>query len=909
MLQLKMDRFQIRIFLLCISLVCSSAFLKLAKAQIPEKKAVLNLKNVLDSIAKDHKVNFMYESKLLNAGGADIGKLKIKRLDDMLAAILQPLSIGYYRVDHHNYALFRLSDGLPKKHFGEAGTIEKELFSISGNVVDQSKRQLAYSTVLLQKNDSVLVSAAIADSLGRFRFNLVPKGAYRVKATRLGYRSASSATIELPLKNGPAIDCLVLVESPKSLAAVLIGGHRPIVEYRADRSIINVGEAFPGASFSIYDVLEISPGFAIANGRSALMGRQDLLFMIDGNPIRLADQQLASLLMGMPASSVSQIELIHSPSAKYSAQGSKGIINFKMQNNQQRGLTGTFGSLFSMGSRPKFSQAVSVRYNFGKLGIFGSYDHQQLNNESESIGSSSIGSLMPLYFGRQENGVSKSTGQSALIGAVYQIDPKNSVSLNAGFNISKERSGFARQLVLNGSQGIGSMDSLIRSLSDGLRRMDSHTLNVASTHDFGPAGHSLSFFAGYNRYGSEERNGYQNSYLGGQGRPAGSAEKLSSAEYIRLRLFSVGMDYSYPLGRGHQLEAGAKVDFGHSDSRVLFRFENSENGPLDPDRTNNFSYREMIRAAYLNYKVQLDSATNLQIGVRVEGTNYKSVAISGDQASAKDYAQFFPNIMLSRAMGRALVSLAYNRRLGRPSYQDLNPFINYFSPYQYAIGNQFLRPENTHVFEIGYIYGKLLSFRMGYSLTNDYLSTLVSLDGGTLSARQAIENFHRHETVSIAGEYLASLGRFWKASSELNLFYDRYQALYLGEEINNGRFGINFSTTSSFRLHPKISLEALQRYQSRRAQLSGYSFGRYSFDASVNYSFGNGQAKLRLGVNDLFYSDLDKGSTKLNDFVDSYSRRNENRRFHLGLTCSFGKKEWKSPVIKENPEQLKRIKP
>lgn len=904
-----MNLFRLRILFFCFLLLCCGGILQVANAQTSERLKSVNMKDALDQIIKNYKVNFIYESKLLKGYQIKSEVLNEKKLDALLSAIFQPHSIGYYQIDQHNYALFQLSDGKGKdvaeKYSSTSNPVKNEGFYISGNVLDQSGKGLAYTTVYLQGSDSVLVSATIADTLGGFSFAQIPKGIFRIKATRLGYRSAYSPDIQLTSENALILNSLVLAEAPGNLGQVQINVPKPLVEYQSDRTIINVKGSFSGAGFSVYDILEASPCFTMDNG---LKEKQDLSVMIDGNAVKLPNQQLIYLLKGMPAGSVSQIELIHSPSAKYEAKGRGDLINIKMKNNQVIGLNGTLGSLFSIGSQPRFTQTVAVQYNFRKVNLFANYNYQHHSTERQLLRSSAISAAVPIYFEQQGNGISTSVAHNASVWGVYQLNPKNNILFKASFDVNSDSSDFARELVLNNGKTITLVDSVIRSFNESLRELRRYGFNVNSVHSFKQEGHSLSFFADYNRYNSNDRNNFRNSYSGAIDNIAISEENLSSTEHVSLNLFSLGLDYTYPIATGHEFEAGVKIDFNYSKSRLLFRYGESNAEIVDPDRTNSFQYQERISAGYLNYRGKIGKETDLRIGVRAENTSYTSAAIAGDQTAIRDYIQIFPNIMLSQGIGKQILSFSYNRRLGRPTYQDLNPFINYSSPFEYAIGNQFLRPENTHLFELGYTYGKAINLSLSYSKTNDYLATLISLDRGTLSTRQSIGNFGKYEVFNLGGGYEKSLDKFWKAGANVNLFYDRYQSAYLSDAISNKLFGFNFNIRNSFRIHPKITLDVVQRYQSKRAQLTGNSFGRYRADASVSYSFFNGSADLRMAVSDIFYSYLDRGDTSFNPLQTIYSNKNENRRFHLGISLAFGKKDFNSQEIKEDHEQLKRIK-
>lgn len=903
-----------RLLFLCI-LLGYGGFFNLAIAQVGTKPRPLTLSNGLDQIAKDFQVNFIYESSLLSgkAIAIDADQQKERKLTEILSDMLAPFSIGYYQIDKRNYALFQqpeIGKEAILKDFLAPGVskVENGLSTINGSVCDRSGRPLEYSTVYLLGMDSTSVATTIADSLGRYRFTSVGSGSYKIRVTRLGHQPAHSQIFYFAAVGVITLKDLVLVEDPGQLSQVMVMANQPLFQYLADRTIINLDGKFLGTGLTISDLLEISPGVSMINDQISFRANQDLKVMIDGTQVKLSGSQLTGLFRGMPIGAVSQIEIIHSPSAKYDAQGEGGIINIKMAAQDRVGLSGTFNSLFSIGSQPKFTEIAAINYSSGKFSLYGNYSYQNLINDTELITNNVVYGTPKRYDQRQERGRSNSTIHSGMSGINYQIDRKNLVSIKATVNTDYNRSKFSRIFLSNGLEGMPS-DSSIRSLNRGSLSVHSYSLEMNSSHTLGSKGDLLSFYAGYTKFRSKDEDGYSNSYFGFFKPPIANEEQLSNDAHVDLSLLSVGADYSLPINKGHQLEAGGKLVFNHSNSGILFQSE-IPNAQLlgDLSLTSNFEYREKISAFYLNYEGKIGSRTNLRLGLRAENTNYTSAAISGDQIANQNYTQLFPNFMLSRNIGKQLFSLSYLRSVGRPTYQDLNPFVTYFSPYSYAIGNQFLKPETTHSLELGYGYGIALNFTLKYSHTDNYLGWIVSLDPGKFSTRQHMGNFGQYENFTLSANYQKSLFRFWKLVGGGSLFHDSYQDVYLGYPIQSRLFGFSLNVMSNLQIHPKLTLDIFHIYQSKRTQLAGTVLGRYRADASLKYGFYRGRASMRIAVTDIFFKYLDQGTSYFDQLNTSYVKKNENRRFHLGLTYNFGRKDLKEYKIKDNKEQLDRIK-
>ncbi|MES3017587.1 MAG: TonB dependent receptor [Bacteroidota bacterium] len=877
-----------------------------AYAQLPSKSQHLNIQDTLNGIAKQFKVNFIYESNLFKGNNIEAeksGPPKGKNLEARLSALLKPVWVGYYRVDKNNYALFSLlskKSGLGKPPLNTNGSSRDKSFSIYGAVLDSSGKPLEYSSVYLLGNDSIAVAAVIADQDGRFSFVGIDAGKYSLRATRIGYHSTHSPVLLFTASQNVQKD-LLLEEAPRQLRQVLVNSNRPLFEFHADRTIVNVQGSFVGSGLSVSNILEVSPGLMLANGAYSLKGITGVGVMIDGNLINLPHSQLSALLRGIPVSSVSQIELIHSPSAKYDAQGKAALINIKLLTSQSRGLAGSINAGFSMGSQPRFTHNAALNYSGEKISLFGNYSYQNIDSRSGFSSENIAVNTLPVAYQQRQTIKQASVIHSAMLGASYQVNQKNNVSIKGSLVSDKSSSAFLRALSLP--------DSSIRSLGKGSPAFNSQTLNFSSSHTLGSAGGLLALHADYTSYKSNNPEKYQNSFLGALGKVARPVEYLNSKGNVNLDIYSAGLDYTYPFINGHQLEAGAKLDFTHSDSKVLYQYGNLDTQLLtDFSRTNSFRYREEITSAYLNYHGKIGATTTLQLGLRAENTVYSSAAISGDQATAQSYIQVFPSFLLSYGKEKQVFTFSYHRSLGRPSYQDLNPFITYFSPFQYAMGNQFLLPETTHSLRLGFSYAQVINFSLGYNHTVNYLGTVASLNAGSLTTRESIGNFGNYGLLRLSADYQKTVDWYWKIGVNTNIFQDHYHGSYLGRALKNSLIGFNLNIINTFQLDQKLTAEVQQRYQSKRAALAGVDFGRYRADAALKYGLLNGKAELRLAVNDIFYSYLDKGIRSFGELYSNYSNKNENRRFHIGLSYFFGRNSLRETQMTTKQQESERIK-
>jgi len=904
---------------LCLTLLLISLLhigvVDIALAQEEPGLQAVQVKDTLEQIGKRYQVNFIYEASLLSHK-VIVPNNKVTRhnnLEFILSALLAPVEISYYRIDGGNYALFRSPRLVQKQqsvYRSGAGSGDKPPgLSVSGFVRNTSGQALEFSTLTLMDSDSLSI-VTMADALGRYKFEKLKEGRYLIRATRLGYKAGNWQSLQLSGAEYRIFNDLQLTEDPVQLEQLAVQPVGKLIRYQADRTIIHLSGAFPNSSASIKDLLNVSPGVTLTDDLISLNGKQGTVLMINGSSVQLTPLQTINLMSSIPLNSVSEVELIHTPSARYEAQTTGGVINIKMAEAETDGLEGTISSQFSIGTRPKFTESAALNYKSGKINIYGNYNYQNQHNAHSFSSFNTIEGINPIRFQQDERGETKAVVHQSLLAVTYRINQQHTVTMTGTANLARTQTNYLRRLMLSPTDG-GLADSAIQSRSAGNERLHHYGVNINSSHQFGGGNHSLQFNASYTSFRSVNPVTYQNAYRSSADSSGRSEDQLRNQTGVALELATGGIDYTWKINAQHLLEAGGKMAYTHSNSTVLFTYgkaftDISANYTL----TNIFEYQERINAGYVNYKGTFGRGTTFQAGIRAEHTRYSidtTSVISGDVVSNRNYIQFFPNLMVSQYVGRQLITLAYRRQVRRPNYQDLNPFITYFSPYSYAVGNQSLKPETSQSLELGYHVGSVWHFGLACSHTNDYLGTILSLENRSLSTRENIGNFGQYRTMEFSVACQQELLRSWQLIASGRFFHDRYGSGYLNTE--QARSGFYLHVINSFQVNPKIALEMVNLYQSRRAQLTGTAFGRYRADAALQYSFLKNRASIRIAVSDIFSTYLNNGSMQFQQLNRTYRNWDENKRFLFGLSFNLKNRGVKATQVLRNQEELNRIKP
>ncbi len=876
----------------------------------------IKLNDALKTVSKTFHINFIYEADLLDGKQTNLNvqSLKMQKLEIFLASLLKPAGIGYYQVDQENYALFKQAPATIRANPSHS-TADQYLpadslqhTSIGGIVSDEATHPLDYSTVTLLKPDSSKVRSVLADSSGRYKFKDIPAGLYFVLATQMGYLKGYSKPFQLVVNDPVVVAPIILVASQNQLAEVKVTAKKPLFERRIDRTIVNVESSALATGGSIGDVLDIAPGVSVDNNQITLKGKQGVTVMIDDKVVKLSASQISSLLQSMPASSIAQIELISNPSATYDAEGKGGIINIKTKKGSNLGFNGTITSGLTVGTYPRFTEGLSLNYKLNKLNIFSNYSYQHSKSISEYLSDKVITGQTPLTYHQDEISHKTSNGHNARLGVDYDLNDKNTLGILGTLNTSRSNSDFVQSVDFN-DYLTRQRDSSLSSQNMGSGKFDTYGLNINSRHILGPDGHVLLINADYTSYRSANPNTYHNNYFNSTGTSVRVPENLVNDAAVAIDLFTAKVDYSYPINQTSKLEAGGKTAFTHSNSDILFQSGNTAGQFItDTNRTNSFDYHESISAVYINYVTKLGEQTDLQAGFRGENTSYSGKSITTGQTVSRNYLQLFPSLFILHNFGENALSFSYSRRIGRPSYEDLNPFIDYSSPYFYSQGNPLLKPETTHSLELNYSYHSDLNISLGYSRTSDYYNYFTSLADSSGATRQTVANFKHYDTWNISVSYNKELFNWWNLTANGDAFYDRYQTPYLGTFIDVHRAGYNFNILNTFQLNPKLSLEILNLYKSKRVVLARTIDRKYRADAAFKYSLLNNKVTIKLGVTDIFYTYINQGVNQFEGLYGTYYNRNENRRFNVSLSYKFGSKVTAPKEAQSNKEELERIK-
>ncbi|MBO9673559.1 MAG: TonB-dependent receptor [Sphingobacteriaceae bacterium] len=767
--------------------------------------------------------------------------------------------------------------------------------NISGVILDETQKPADYVTVVLFKAaDSSVVKTAFTDPNGTFNFSIPGKGSYYYKASSMGYKTLKSKTIVLTEDNQKVdFGTAQLIANTQNLKEVSVAATKPLIERKMDRIVMNVSNSAVMTGSTALEVLQKAPGVTVdQNDKISMMGKQGVLIQLDGKQTYMSSADVANLLRNMQSSDIESIELITNPSSKYDAAGNSGIINIKTKKNKNGGTNGSINGSLGYGKNLRGNAGINLNHRTQKLNLFGNYSYGKFGRDN-MIAIDRISNGTPdTYFMQVGNSTRKQYNNNLKAGLDYFIDKKNTIGIliNGYFNHGNETT-VNNTLIGPSFQKVDSI-LISNTLQTNKYNNISYNLNYKSVLD--TAGSEISADVDYSRYNGNDGSDYANDYLFANG------SRIRPINYIRnntpsiidIKAFKV--DYNVSLSKTVKLEAGVKSSWVKTDNNLQAEEFVNNNWQNDVRRSNQFVYDENVNAAYTNVNKQFKN-TSVQIGLRMEQTNSKGNLITTNTVVKRSYWDFFPTLFVQQKLSKNnQLGFSYSRRIDRPSYDALNPFIYYLDQYTYNKGNPFLNPQYTHNFELSYTLLQKYMLTVGYSRVNDVIAEVILPDEAQKALYQTNANIATNISYNANLNVPVQITKWWQTNNNLNVFYLSFKAPDLaGRALKTGKTSFQFKSQQTFTIMDGFTAEINGSYESPLDYGTLSLKARYSVDAGLSKSLFNKKASLKLALSDVFNMYENNLSSAYPGLTYTVNQKNESRVGRISFTYRFGKNEIK----------------
>jgi hypothetical protein len=771
---------------------------------------------------------------------------------------------------------------------------------VTGSVKDQQGKAVEKATVsLLNGKDSAVVKLAVTGSSGKFSFVIPQTGAYLVSVSHVGFATVYSAPFEVPGPGEVSLPDMVIDKTTGNLTGVTVTSKRPMVEVKADKTILNVEGTINATGNTALELLRKSPGVMLdKDDNISLMGKNGVQVYIDGKPTPLAGADLANYLRTLQSTQIEAIELITNPSAKYDAAGNAGIINIKLKKNKAFGTNGSANVGYNIGVFPKYNAGINVNHRNKGVNVFGNYNYNNTKQNNafnlyRTIGNSFFDGRTPMIMDMESHGFKA--------GVDFFIDKKNTFGVLLNGNLSENSfNNNSRTSIGNLSTGI--VDSIL--VANNTNDMGRNNVNFNLNYRFADtAGRELNLDADYGLYRNDGNQLQPNYYYD----PTGTILKRQLLyRFISptdIDIYTMKADYEQHFKKG-RLGMGAKYST-ISTANNFQRYDLSQLKPeirtLDIERSNQFDYQENIFALYLNYNKQLKGVM-FQAGLRMENTlsegnsyglNADATVNKGNVKSFKrNYTDFFPSAALTfnkNPMNQWGIS--YSRRIDRPAYQDLNPFEFKLDENTFQRGNINLRPQYTNIITLTNTYKFKLNTSLSYSRVTDVFAQLVDTTEKTKSFITR-KNFDSRDVVGLNISY-PFMYKNYMAFVNFSGNYTKYRA-----NLGTGNRTISIDA-ASFNIYQQHSLK-FGKKKDWTGEISGWyntpalwegafrSKAMWSVDGGLQKTIFKGKGTFKVSVSDIFFSMKWKGELNFTGQKTIASGNFESRQLRTSLVWRFG---------------------
>lgn len=788
-------------------------------------------------------------------------------------------------VSANGFAQQNLSQGTPARIIGVAKDSKKG-------------EPVAYATAALFKaGTDVNVAGAVADGDGQFYIVGFEPGVYELKISFLGFETFSKSGITITSAIGDFdMGEIMMNDEGLALEEVTVQGQRDLIEERVDRTIYKAENDKTTAGGDGIDVLRRVPMLSVdMDGNVSMRGSGNILVLIDNRPSAIAASSIADALRQIPADEIKAVEVITSPSARFDAEGTSGVINIVTKKNNLQGMTlnvnsgvGLRGSNLGLnGSARKGKLGFSIG-GFGRSGynILGEFENKQVVTNPSGLVSTVLQSAETErndIFGRYNFGVD------------YSINEYNFLTGAVNFGL-RNSNNFQNNFLTQNFLGDELVNSALRE-TDTKDQSNSVDISLNYTKTFEKKGKEISFLTLYSLNNRE--NSFVNTLFEDDFATINS--RLKNDNPSKNEEFTVQLDFVTPMGaNGSQiLEYGAKNIIRKAFSDFAYFQADGPDGEYEvntnPSLSNEFSYDQNVTAGYLSYTFTFLKNYTFKPGVRYEYTTINADFKTELTAEIPSYGTLVPSMNLSRKLANGnLIKAAYNRRISRPSLRFLNPNIEASNPLQISQGNPLLDPELTDNYELGYstfIKGTTLNFTGFFRNTTGSIQSVRNvLAGGIIST--TYENIGQEQAVGLSMFANVNINNKFSLNGGLDTYYAMLDNNLTDPKFaaSNEGFVVSGRLMGNYTLPKNWQAQLFTFARGNQVQLQGTSGGFAAYGLSLNKQFKEKRGSVGFGAENFLAKEfIIRNETITPTIVQNSTNAIRNMNFKVNFSYRIGK--------------------
>jgi outer membrane receptor protein involved in Fe transport len=678
--------------------------------------------------------------------------------------------------------------------------------SVHGSVVNSDNQPIPGTNVfLLKAKDSSLVKGLLTSPAGRFLFEKITAGDYLVHCTVAGLKPSYQPVSVNNTAEGITLPTIKLAEKENTLSAVQVTARKPMFEQKIDRMVINVASAITYAGSTALDVLERSPGVTVdrQNNSLSVNGKDGVVVMINGKISRMPVAALMQMLSSMTSDNIERMEIITTPPANFDAEGNAGYINIVLKSNPDMGTNGSFSATAGWAMKEVANGSLNINHREKGFNLYGDYAYArramvQVFEFNHAVRNG----------GQWRQNISHSDREpvershAPTIGLDVDLSKRMVLGGLLSFYHRKWTMDAANtgNLLINGIP-----DTISKVYTYEVHTLKSSTVNLNLQYTI-REGEKLSFNADYMHYLDKNPVRYRNEFFAGSGTYI-SGEDMMSSKTTPITFWIGTADYTRRFGKATDMEAGVKRTVSHFTNDVLIQRRASASWVKDADLTNFYDLAEDISAAYVSFSRKMSDKTSLKTGLRYEYTNSNLGSTTKKNIVDRHYGSLFPSFFLAHNFKeQQSANFSYSRRITRPTFWDLAPFVIFIDPNTFFSGNPGLQPSITEALNLGYTFRKK-TLSLSYSHDNAPITNFAPrVDPATNKATLASENQKDRITWSASVSIPVTVTKWWDMQWNGSGVMQRMHGYYKGEAIAIRQNSLRLGGMQNFRLPKDVTL-------------------------------------------------------------------------------------------------------
>lgn len=769
--------------------------------------------------------------------------------------------------------------------------------SISGKIFNGGK-SISYAEVVATKDK--LKKTSLSDENGFYLIVLPENGVYHIEVMINGEKIYHN---DIDVTEDRKENINLTSDREMTIKEVVLTGKKKLVERKIDRLIFNVENSIAAQGGDGLDALKITPNLSVRNDQITMIGKSGMSVMVNNRLLKLSEDDLISYLKTLKSDDIKSIEVITNPPAKYDAEGNSGIVNINLKKAKENNWNASIGTLVRQSKYTQEGQSANITYNKNGFSTYGSISHNDgvyyYRTEESNI----------WYKDKFYNSFSKMKYDfGANVNANVGID----YDFNKNFSLGIQYLGNKSNITVNEENDtkIYSQENyLLQTISDSKNKRNNNSLNFHSTYKIDSLGSNIAFNADYFDYNTDNlRTFATQQYNNFSDYLPENDYRAQNGSNQKIKNYAAQIDVEHKLKK-IEISYGGKISQTKNNSKINFYDLNSGVPILEADKSDVFDYTENIYAAYISGRKKLGEHWETKAGLRWESTQTDGYSHNLDQTNKNQYTKLFPTLyILYKPNENHSINFNYGKRINRPGYYVLNPFVRYINEFTTSQGNPFLQPYLTDNYELTYNFKDKWTNAFYLSNSKNIYNQVNYISNENITSATKYENFYNQFSFGITENYTFNPLKNWESIITANVYYKKIESSLPQTLPSFKGWSAFFETENNFTLNKDKNLSLSLDYW---VQLPEYYSIYYtktlsSLDIGFRMMLLNKNFILSMYATDVLRTLKRANSSSFNGIINEFSNYEDRQSIRLSIKYSLGNNKIKSKSVNSSNQEEKR---